>query len=90
MKKILALVLALCMVFALCACGSSSGAVSYTHLDVYKRQKSDRARDFLRAVPEEHGGTERGCERHFSLRSAARFLHFTSFRGEPCLSLIHI
>lgn len=25
MKKILALVLALCMVFALCACGSSSG-----------------------------------------------------------------
>lgn len=26
MKKILALVLALCMVFALCACGGSTGA----------------------------------------------------------------
>ena len=38
MKKFLATALAVCMTVSLAACGSSAQAVSYTHLDVYKRQ----------------------------------------------------
>ena len=41
MKKITALMLSSAMMLSLAACGgSASTAVSYTHLDVYKRQVS--------------------------------------------------
>ena len=42
MKKILSMLLVLCMALTLCSAafaeGKSPVAVSYTHLDVYKRQ----------------------------------------------------
>ena len=64
MKRILAIVLALCLMVSLCAGCSSTATedgpvtVSYTHLDVYKRQRSGGKAADLGAVHLAHAGAE--------------------------------